>query len=158
MTTVYLGIGSNLGNREDNCARAISLLDIDNSGIRVQERSELIETEPWGVEDQPKFINMAVRAETGLSPVELLSVIKNIEQEMGRASTCAQRRWGPRLIDIDILFYGDLVLDTPELRIPHPLMHERAFVLGPLSQIAPQVMHPVLNRTVSQLISELDEL
>ena len=156
MTTVYLGIGSNLGNKEENCARAITLLD--ESGIKIQVASEPVETEPWGVEDQPRFINMAVRADTSLEPIELLRAVKKIEQEMGRGATCSQMRWGPRIIDIDILLYGDLVLDTPELKIPHPLMHERAFVLGPLSQIAPQVVHPVLNRTVSQLVSEPDEL
>ncbi len=156
MTTVYLGIGSNLGNREDNCARAISLLE--NSGIRVQKRSELMETEPWGVEDQPWFINMAVMAETTLEPLELFLLIKNIEQEMGRHLQKNIPRWGPRLIDIDILLYGLLVLDTPELRIPHPLMHERAFVLGPLDAIAPEVVHPLLGRSVHELLLELDAL
>ena len=158
MTTVYLGIGSNLGNREDNCARAVWLLDIENSGISVQKRSKLMETEPWGVEDQPRFMNMAVRAETTLGPVELLSAIKDIEQEMGRGSTCSQMRWGPRVIDIDILLYADLVLSTPELTVPHPLMHERAFVLGPMDDIAPDVLHPKLGLTIHELILALDAL
>ena len=133
MTTVYLGIGSNLGGRQSNCERALELLE--GAGVKLKKRSKLIETEPWGVEDQPRFINMAVMAETSLEPLELLSVIKNIEQEMGRHLQKNIPRWGPRVIDIDILLYGLLVHDSPGLKVPHPLMHERAFVLGPLAEI-----------------------
>ena len=156
MTMVYLGVGSNLGDKEANCERAIVMLD--PYGVKVTKRSSPIETEPWVVEDQPNFINMAVCAETSLEPLELLAALKKIESQLGRAMTCEQQRWGPRLIDLDILLYGDTVLDTPELTIPHRHMHERAFVLGPLKEIAPTAMHPVFNKTITQLSGELDEL
>ncbi len=156
MTTVYLGIGSNLGNKEANCERAISLLK--ESGVKVTTCSSPIETEPWGVEDQPRFINMVVQAETSLKPLELLGALKNIESQMGRAMTCAQLRWGPRVIDLDILLYGDTLLDSPELTVPHRHMHQRAFVLEPLLEIAPNLLHPVLNKTITQLLGDLHGL
>jgi 2-amino-4-hydroxy-6-hydroxymethyldihydropteridine diphosphokinase len=147
MAIVYLGIGTNLGNREDNCARALSLLE--EAGVHVTKRSGLVETEPWGLAEQPSFLNMALEAETGLSPLELLSALKRIEASMGR--TDPGERWGPRVIDLDILLYGDEVIESPELRIPHPSMHKRGFVLGPLSEIAPALRHPVLGRTIVEL-------
>lgn len=104
------------------------------------------------MEDQPKFINMAAEVETGEEPQRLLEILKSIEKEMGREQTF---RWGPRTIDLDILFYDDLVMDTPDLRIPHPLMYQREFVLRPLSEIAPDKVHPVLKKTVRELLSEL---
>jgi 2-amino-4-hydroxy-6-hydroxymethyldihydropteridine diphosphokinase len=150
MSIVYIGIGSNLGNREGNCLKALELLP---AGIAiVRKRSSLYETEPWGVPDQPAFINMAAEVETALAALELLGSLKSIEQEMGRKES---GRWGPRVIDLDILFYDDLVIDSPELTIPHPLMHEREFVLRPLAEIAPDKIHPVLKKTVKELLSEL---
>ncbi len=154
MASVYLGIGSNLGQRENNCRKAIEHLT--DAGVKVKKQSKPVETKPWGVEDQPAFINMAAMAETSLEPLELLSELKAIEKAMGRDMEAG--RWAPRLIDLDILLYDDIVLETPELIIPHPLMHERAFVLAPLAEIAPYMMHPVLNKTVSQLLGELDGL
>ncbi len=147
MSTVHIGIGSNLHNREENCERAVSILD--KNGIRVTKRSSMIETEPWGIEEQPKFINMAVEAETLHSPEKLLEVLKDIEKEIGREPTL---RWGPRSIDLDILFYDDLALNTRELEIPHPGIAERDFVLKPLAEIAPDKIHPTLEKSVKELL------
>ena len=142
----HIGIGSNIGDRQGNCEKAVEALN--SKGIKVQKRSSMHETEPWGVKAQGKFINMVVEAETGLSPLELLDVVKGIEQEMGRVDSI---KWGPRLIDLDILFYDDMVINMEHLTIPHPLLHEREFVLGPLCEIAPDKIHPVLRKTVVQL-------
>jgi 2-amino-4-hydroxy-6-hydroxymethyldihydropteridine diphosphokinase len=150
MPIVYIGIGSNLGKREENCLRALQLISAKAGSIKRQ--SSMHETQPWGMEDQPKFINMAAEVETGEEPQRLLEILKSIEREMGREQTF---RWGPRTIDLDILFYDDLVMDTPDLRIPHPLMYQREFVLRPLSEIAPDKVHPVLKKTVRELLSEL---
>ena len=152
MTTIYIGIGSNLGSREENCGKAVKLLS--ERGIRVVRTSSMIETEPWGVKEQPRFINMAVEAETSLGPVELLAALKNIEDELGRVP---DTRWGPRLIDLDILLYDDLVMKTPELEIPHPGMKDRVFVLKPLAEIAPDIVHPVFRKSMKKLLEEISE-
>ncbi len=150
MTTIYIGIGSNLGDREGTCLKALE--ELEKRGIKVTKKSSRYETEPWGVRDQPKFINMVVEADTDLSPEEVLKVIKEIERNFGRRETL---RWGPRVVDLDILFYNDLVIDEPDLRIPHPHMHERDFVLKPLSEIAPEAIHPLLKKTVREMLSEV---
>lgn len=147
MSVVYLGLGSNIGNRKDNCLMAISLLE--ENGLKITKRSAMHETEPWGVRDQPGFINMVVETKTDIVPRELLALIKKIEYDMGRRPA---KKWGPRVIDIDILLYDDLIMREDDLSIPHPLMHERAFVLKPLSEVAPERMHPVLRKTVRQLL------
>jgi len=149
MAVVHIGIGSNLGNRGENCLKALDLLSA--RGVIIRKRSSLFETEPWGVQDQPKFINMAAEVATELGPLKLLETLKSVEEEMGRKESY---RWGPRVIDLDILFYDDMVMDSPELKIPHPLMHEREFVLRPLAEIAPDKIHPVLKKTVKELLSE----
>ncbi len=146
MARVHIGVGSNLGDRQGNCLRAIRL--IEEGGLRVVRRSSMYETEPWGVKDQPMFINMALEAETDLGARDLLALLKDIEKRMGRAGT---ERYGPRVIDLDILLFGSLVLKEGGLQIPHPRMHEREFVLGPLAEIAPNEVHPVLRRTVGEL-------
>jgi 2-amino-4-hydroxy-6-hydroxymethyldihydropteridine diphosphokinase len=150
MSKAYIGIGSNLGNREENCERAVRLL-IEH-GITVTKRSSLIETEPWGVREQPKFINMAVEIGTDLDPEGLLRILKKIELEIGRLPTS---HWGPRIIDLDILLYDDLIVETPDLTIPHPGISEREFVLKPLAEIAPDKIHPVLGKSIKSLLMEL---
>ena len=152
MPISYIGIGSNLGNREENCERAIKLLEAGN--IIVKKRSSIIETEPWGVEDQPKFINMAVEIETDLEPEELMSLLKKIECEIGRSPA---ERWGPREIDLDILLYDDLIIKTPELEIPHPHIAEREFVLKSLAEIASEKIHPVLKKSIKDLFSQFPQ-
>ena len=151
MATAYIGIGSNLGNRQENCLRAIELLE--KEGIVIKKRSSMHETEPWGVKDQPRFINMAIEIETGLKPEELLRTLKNVERELGREESF---KWGPRSIDLDILLFDDLILKEDDLEIPHPLMHERDFVLKPLCEIAPDRIHPVLKKKICDLVQELE--
>jgi 2-amino-4-hydroxy-6-hydroxymethyldihydropteridine diphosphokinase len=129
----------------------MALLD-EYDGVSVVSRSSLYETAPVGETDQPPFLNNAVGVETVLSPRELLAVIKEIEKIIGRTPTY---RWGPREIDIDILLYDDLVINEPGLTIPHPRMHERAFVLVPLSEIAPIAVHPVLGKSIGTLCEGL---
>ncbi len=150
MATVYIGIGSNMGDRRSNCMHAVKLMTC--SGIMVKKESSLYETKPWGLKEQPLFINMAVIAETDLPPERLLTVLKSIEKKMGRQETV---RWGPRCIDLDILFYEDRTITEKDLCIPHPLLQQRESVLLPLSEIAPDKWHPVLKKTVRQLTEEL---
>jgi 2-amino-4-hydroxy-6-hydroxymethyldihydropteridine diphosphokinase len=150
MSVSYIGIGSNLGNRQENCFRAVEILE--KRGIKVQKRSSLYETEPWGVKDQPRFINMVVQIETTLEPDDLLRVLKDIEKEIGRQDSF---RWGPRMIDLDILLFNALVLNEENLQIPHPSLHEREFVLRPLSEIAPDVMHPVFHMSIDKLTQNI---
>jgi 2-amino-4-hydroxy-6-hydroxymethyldihydropteridine diphosphokinase len=150
MPTVYLALGSNLGDRSANLRTALAAL---HPKVKVQGLSPIYETPPWGVTDQPAFLNMVLRGETRLTPKKLLSYVKSLETSLGRLPTI---RYGPRLIDIDILFYDDLVLDTPELILPHPRLHERAFVLVPLADLAPALVHPRLGKPVRELLRVVD--
>ncbi len=150
MSTAFLALGTNLGDRIANLRAALDALAPD---VRVVARSHVYETPAWGYEDQPAFLNMVLRAETKLPPTELLSRLKQLETELGRKPSF---RWGPRIIDIDILFYDDQVLDAPDLAIPHPRLHERAFVLVPLADVAPDLKHLVLGKTIRQLMAEVD--
>jgi 2-amino-4-hydroxy-6-hydroxymethyldihydropteridine diphosphokinase len=152
MSIAFICIGSNLGRREENCLRAIELLK--EEGITLVRRSSVYETDPWGIKDQPRFLNMAVEIETDMEPVQLINTLNTIEQKVGRKKT---HRWGPRVVDLDILLFDDIVMDEADLKIPHPLMHERAFVLEPLNEIAPLVKHPALKKTVSELFRLLTE-
>lgn len=146
MPIVHIGIGSNLGDRQTNCTEAINRLK--RQGLTILKQSSMIETEPWGVTEQPLFINMAVEAETKLTPEELLEFLKATETDMGRQESL---RWGPRVIDLDILFYDDRVIESSDLVIPHPHLHERDFVLKPLSEICPDKVHPVLKKQIQEL-------
>jgi len=145
--TVYLALGSNMGNRESNLRAAI--LSFSTAGITVLRESPVYETEPVGFADQRWFLNMVVESETTLFPMQLLTRIGKIERALGRVRTVPN---GPRTIDIDILLYANAVVRTPRLEIPHPRMHERRFVLAPLADLAPALRHPVLRQTVRQLL------
>lgn len=147
MSIVYLALGTNLGDRLANLRAAIHALA---PHVNVLAESRIYETPPWGYADQPAFLNMAVKAETSLGPESLLKRLKQLEVRLGRE---ASFRYGPRRIDLDILFYDDLVLESETLTIPHPRLHERAFVLVPLMDLAPNLIHPVLKKSVAELLA-----
>lgn len=151
METVFLALGSNIGNRDDNLRAAIIGLSAELSLTSV---SPVYETTPMYVSDQPRFLNMAVRGYTELHPDRLLALIKILERQLGRTPS---KRFGPRLIDIDILFYGMEATKSEDLVIPHPALHERLFVLRPLSDIAPHWVHPRIGSTVLEMLAELPE-
>ena len=150
MKTAFLSLGSNLGDRAAFLNEA--LLRLEAEGVQIVHRSSIHETEPQDFRDQPWFLNMAVEVETNLTPQELLAAIQKIEREMGRQRIIPK---GPRTIDLDILFYENLILKTPELEIPHPRLTHRLFVLDPLSEIAPDFRHPFTNQTVRELRAAL---
>jgi 2-amino-4-hydroxy-6-hydroxymethyldihydropteridine diphosphokinase len=149
--TVYLGIGSNLGDRGANLDQALEML---SQRMKVNRISSVYDTEPLGNPHQPRFLNIVCEVTTRLSPEGLLTLAKGIESKMGRTGKSGQ----PRPIDIDILLYGDLVRDTPELVIPHPRMTQRAFVLVPLAEIAPDLVHPVAGKTIKELKQAINEV
>ena len=151
MASVYLGLGTNLGDRPANLRIAVDALA--RLG-RIGGQSRLYETAPLYVTDQPAFLNMAVALVTDLAPLDLLARLKSLEQELGRV---ASRRYGPRLIDLDILLYDDVVLDHPDLTIPHPRLCERRFALAPLADIADTVLHPRAGITIGRLLADLPD-
>ena len=155
-TEVYIGLGSNKGNREQLMAQAIEMLSVAlGAPVRL---SSLVETEPWGFSSQNKFLNIVALFTTTLSPVELLDATEDIERRLGRTiKSTAATGYSDRPMDIDILFYGDEIISTPRLTVPHPRLHERDFVLRPLAEIAPALQHPVMGKSVSQLLQMLGD-
>lgn len=146
---VYLGLGSNLGDRRANLVTALKLL---GERLHIAQVSSLYESDPVGYAEQPLFLNAVCRAQTDLGPLQLLSLIKGIEASLGRVLSFPN---APRPIDLDIIFYGDLVMETPELTIPHPRLEERAFVLIPLLEIAPELVHPVTGESIRDLAARV---
>lgn len=152
-STAYLLLGGNLGDREANLKKAIDLLN-DKIG-KVIAISSLYETAAWGKTDQPAFLNQAVGVETNLSAIAVLDLALSIEQELGRVR---KDKWGERLIDIDLILFGDQIIDIPDkLQVPHPHMQNRKFVMEPLAEIAPEVVHPVLGETILSICRNIDD-
>ncbi len=149
--TAYIGLGSNLGQRQRILRRALEALD-GREGIEVRRVSTFIETEPVGGPPQGPYINAAAELRTTLSPRALLDVLLDVEDELGRVRTV---HWGPRKLDLDLLLYEDQIIDEPRLQVPHRHMHKRQFVLEPLGEIAPDAVHPVLGKSVRELQEEL---
>lgn len=146
----YLSLGSNLGDRRANLKKALRLL---GDSVEIIKVSSVYDTEPVGVGEQPQFLNMVCRIDIDMSPMQLLSFIKGIEAEMGRDLSLKN---APRIIDIDIIFHGDTIMESPELTIPHPRMRERAFVLGPFAEIAPDTVHPATGERIDDLAARVE--
>lgn len=149
---VYLGLGANLGDKVDNCLRALKILSSSGQN-QIQAVSSLYKTEPIGYREQDWFINCVAEMVTSLSPCFLLQLLQEIEKQMGRTKTF---QWGPRVIDLDILFYGTEVIEEADLIIPHPHLHERGFVLIPLAELAPDLLHPVLKKSIKELLKGIE--
>ncbi len=151
MTKVYAGLGSNLGNKRENITRAIGRIDAYDE-ICVKEKSGFYDTAPVGGPSQPDYVNCVIEMETEIGPQTLLKEFKKIEVELGRKPGV---RWGPRVVDLDILLYGDRIINDHNLKIPHERMHERVFVLEPLCEISPDIKHPVSGISFSELLEKL---
>lgn len=152
--TAFVGVGSNLGQKEDNCLRGIAALTSDGHS-RLLNQSRLYRTEPVDYLDQDWFVNCAVKIETRLDPFELLAVLQDIQKQAGRVRDAV--RFGPRVLDMDVIFYDAAVIDHPDLILPHQRMHLRKFVLKPLCDMDPTLRHPILDQTVRQLLDNLEE-
>ena len=150
MVDVFIGLGSNVGDRESNLRKAMELLKEKMKLVKV---SSMYETEPMYLKDQPWFVNCVAKLETDMTPKELLVYLGNIERRLGRQRSV---RYGPRSIDLDILFYGNEIVEESDLKIPHPRLHERRFVLVPLVEIEPDRIHPVYRRSASTLLAYLN--
>ncbi|MBP3353645.1 MAG: 2-amino-4-hydroxy-6-hydroxymethyldihydropteridine diphosphokinase [Bacteroidales bacterium] len=153
MSIAYLSLGSNLGNREEYIKNAIT--EIGRQAGKITKVSSLYETEPWGFKTENKFINVAVEVETKLSITNLSEIVHKIEYEAGRVRDVNATGYVDRVIDIDILLYDDIISDNPQITLPHPKMHLREFVIEPLVEIAPDVIHPILNISIKDISNRL---
>ncbi|MBI4773122.1 MAG: 2-amino-4-hydroxy-6-hydroxymethyldihydropteridine diphosphokinase [Deltaproteobacteria bacterium] len=151
--SAFVGLGSNVGDRVARCRSAIEAIG-GIEGCRVGRISSFYETDPVGYEDQDRFVNAVLELKSVLPPLQLLDELLSIEKAMGRTRTI---RWGPRIIDLDLLLFGERVMSHPRLTLPHPRMHERGFVLAPLAEIAPHAVHPVFERSVKSLLASLPD-
>lgn len=151
MSKVWIALGSNMGEGRKNLDLAIKMMN--ERGVSVKKVSTYIETEPYGYTEQDNFVNAVCIAETKLSPRELLETLLKIELEMGRVRII---KWGPRIIDLDILFYEDLIIDEEDLKVPHIEIQKRSFVLEPMNEISPDKIHPVFKKSVNQLLLDLN--
>ncbi len=147
--TIFLGIGSNVGNRKKHIESAVNYLEEKISGLQL---SKLYETKPWGYKNQDDFLNAVIKGKTSLSSLKLFQFVKTIEKKVGRIK---RFKWGPREIDIDILFYDNLIYKDKNLEIPHPRLHEREFVLSPLMDLDPDLVHPVFKKTIRHIRSRV---
>ncbi|OEK01902.1 2-amino-4-hydroxy-6-hydroxymethyldihydropteridine diphosphokinase [Roseivirga sp. 4D4] len=152
MTGIYLLLGTNLGNKTKNLEKVIELLVANRVAIR--RESSIYETAAWGIEDQPSFLNQVIEIETSRTPEKLLELLQQIESNMGRVKKI---KWGERLIDIDILYFGDTIVDQEKLKIPHPEIQNRRFTLEPMVEIIPELVHPVLSLSQSEMLRACED-
>ncbi|KRQ87888.1 Bifunctional folate synthesis protein [Caloramator mitchellensis] len=150
MNKVYVAFGTNIGDKTDNIEQALKLME--DRGLKIIKKSSIVSTEPYGYTNQPEFLNGVVEVITDLNPRQVLETLLNIEKDMGRIR---EFKWGPRNIDLDIIFFNSDVINEEDLKIPHPDMHNREFVLKPLCEIAPELVHPILKKSINQLLDEL---
>ena len=156
MTIVYLSLGSNKGDRVNYIHQAASLI-ANSENIKLVRASTLYESEPWGEKNQPWFVNAGLEVKTTLSPSEFLTKMQNIETKLGRVRDKNTKKWSEREIDIDIIFWGNEIINEPDLKIPHPYAHRRAFVLVPFLELIPDFIHPVIKKSLIDIHSELEE-
>ncbi len=149
MADIYFSLGTNLGDKEQNLCQAIN--HIKERIGKIISQSAFYSTPPWGFTSNNTFLNAAILVNSSFSPFEILEISKRIEYEMGRTQKSENGAYSDRVIDVDLLLYDDLILDTPVLKLPHPLMHQRKFVMEPLVEIAPEIIHPILKRTMSDI-------